>query len=66
MIVAAAASGAIASGCKGDSGGPLLLQTEQAVWSLAAVASWGERYCDGVMQYAPLAESRDFLNRHLP
>lgn len=66
MVDAEAATGEIASGCKGDSGGPLLLQTAQDTWSIAAVASWGERYCDGPMHYAPLSESRDFLRQHLP
>lgn len=63
-IEAAGGAGANAAGCKEDSGGPLLMQLTPDEWTVIAVTSWGEPRCDGVVHYAPLSESRAFLQEH--
>ena len=61
----AATDGVHAASCKGDSGGPLLVQ-RGGQWAVAAVISRGERYCDGPTFYAPLTASEEFLESFLP
>lgn len=60
-IEAAGAEGENAAGCEEDSGGPLLVQLTSDVWTVIAVTSWGDPGCTGLVHYAPLSESSDFL-----
>jgi len=55
-----------ASGCHGDSGGPLACEQKDGSWKLFGVVSWGSPQCNGLDRYtvfARVSKYIDWINR---
>jgi len=50
-----------ASGCHGDSGGPLSCQTSGNIWKVFGIVSWGSSQCNGLESYTVYTKVSSYL-----